>query len=159
MFSFRQKCLDADTVKAFFKTSLCWECCQKILYKITNVLSVSAYNTITTKPIATKTFCWKNKCHFLRNKFRMKCVIMTQMRWPKIYKNLHLKGGVNKWKWGKWVAIFPKNWYCPIPSCNKVTQSTSLKNCLSIFNFFTVSFFLLPLCISKENRTKAEENT
>ena len=70
-----------------------------------------------------------------------------------IYKNLHLRGGVNKWKWGKWVAIFPKNWYCPTSSCNKVTQSTSLKNCLSTFNFFPVSFFPLLLCVSRENRT------
>ena len=38
---------------------------------ITNVLSVSAYNTIMTKPIVKK-FCWKNKCHFLPNKkFRL----------------------------------------------------------------------------------------
>ena len=38
---------------------------------ITNVLSVSAYNTIKTKPIV-KNFCWKNKCHFLPNKtFRL----------------------------------------------------------------------------------------
>ena len=35
----------------------------------------------------------------------MKCVIMTQTRRPKTNKNLHLKGGVNKWKWGKWVAF------------------------------------------------------
>ena len=34
---------------------------------ITNVLSVSAFNTITTKPTVKK-FCWKNKCHFLPNK-------------------------------------------------------------------------------------------
>ena len=34
---------------------------------ITNALSVSAYNTITTKLIVKK-FCWKNKCHFLHNK-------------------------------------------------------------------------------------------
>ena len=34
---------------------------------ITNVLSVSAYNTITTKPIVKK-FCWKNKCHFYLTK-------------------------------------------------------------------------------------------
>ena len=33
----------------------------------TNVISVSAYNTITTKPIVKK-FCWKNKCNFLPNK-------------------------------------------------------------------------------------------
>ena len=52
-----------------------------------------------------KKLFWKNKCHFLRNKFRMKCVIMTQTRRPKTNKNLHLKGGVNKWKWGKWVAF------------------------------------------------------
>ena len=31
-----------------------------------------------------------------------------------------LGGNVNKWKWGKWVAIFPKNLYCPTPSSNKV---------------------------------------
>ena len=38
---------------------------------ITNVLAVSTYNTITTKPIVRK-FCWKNKCHFLPNKkFRL----------------------------------------------------------------------------------------
>ena len=38
---------------------------------ITNVLSVSVYNTITTKPIVEK-FCCKNKCHFLPNKkFRL----------------------------------------------------------------------------------------
>ena len=122
------------------------------MYTITNVLSVSAYNTVTTKSIVKK-LCWKNKCHFLRNKFRMKCIIMTQTRRPKTNKNLHLKGGVNKWKWGKWVAIFPKNWYCPTSSCNKVTQSTSLKNCLSTFNFFPVSFFPLLLCVSRENRT------
>ena len=74
-----------------------------------------------------------------------------------IYENLHLRGGVNKWKCGKWVAIFPNNWYCPSPSCNKVTQSTSLKNCLSTFNFFPVSFFLLLLCISTENITKLKK--
>ena len=34
---------------------------------ITDVLLVSAYNTIMTKPIVKK-FCWKNKCHFLPNK-------------------------------------------------------------------------------------------
>ena len=33
----------------------------------TNVLSVFAYDTITTKPIVKK-ICWKNKCHFLPNK-------------------------------------------------------------------------------------------
>ena len=33
----------------------------------TNVLSVSGYNTITTKPIVKK-LCWKNKCNFLDNK-------------------------------------------------------------------------------------------
>ena len=38
---------------------------------ISNVVSVSAYNTIMTKPIVNK-FCWKNKCHFLPNKkFRL----------------------------------------------------------------------------------------
>ena len=38
---------------------------------IANVLSVSPYNTITTKPIVKK-FRWKNKCHFLPNKkFRL----------------------------------------------------------------------------------------
>ena len=37
----------------------------------TNVLSVSAYDTITTKPIVKK-ICWKNKCPFLSNKkFRL----------------------------------------------------------------------------------------
>ena len=34
---------------------------------ITNVLSVTANNTLTTKPILKK-FCLKNKCHFLPNK-------------------------------------------------------------------------------------------
>ena len=34
---------------------------------ITNVLSVTAYNTIMTKPILKK-FYWKNKCLFLPNK-------------------------------------------------------------------------------------------
>ena len=34
---------------------------------ITNVLSVSAYNKITTTPIVKKLY-WKNKCHFLPNK-------------------------------------------------------------------------------------------
>ena len=74
-----------------------------------------------------------------------------------MYKNLHLTGSVNKWKWGNWVVIFPKNWYCSAPSCSKVTQITSLKNCLSTFNFFPVSFFLLLLCISRENRTKLKK--
>ena len=38
---------------------------------ITNVLSVTAYNNLTTKPIVKK-FCWKNKGHFLPNKnFRL----------------------------------------------------------------------------------------
>ena len=38
---------------------------------ITNVLSVTAYNTLATKPTVKK-FCWKNKCHFLPNKkFRL----------------------------------------------------------------------------------------
>ena len=53
---------------------------------ITDVLSVSAYNTITTKPIAKK-FCWKNKCHFLSKQkaeshinFCTLSVIMTQTR-------------------------------------------------------------------------------
>ena len=67
-------------------------------------------------------------------------VCLSLERWPSrdggcnkkgvvgIYKNLHLRGGVNKWKWGKWVAIFPNNWCCPTPSHNKITQSTSLKN-------------------------------
>ena len=40
------------------------------------------------------------------------------------------------------------------PSCNKVTQSTSLNNCLSTFSFFPVSFFPLLLYILRENRTK-----
>ena len=38
---------------------------------LTNVLSVTAYNTLTTKLIVKK-ICWKNKCHFLSNKkFRL----------------------------------------------------------------------------------------
>ena len=38
---------------------------------ITNVLSVSAYDTITTKPIM-KQICWENKFHFLPSKkFRL----------------------------------------------------------------------------------------
>ena len=41
--------------------------------------------------------------------------------------------GVNKFKW---VAIFPKNWHWP-----HVLRITSLKNCLSTFQFFPVSFF------------------
>ena len=54
---------------------------------------------------------------------------------------------------GEIVAIFPRNWYCPTPSCNKVTQSTSLKNCLLTFKF-PISFFPLLLSNSRENRTK-----
>ena len=53
---------------------------------ITNVLSVSAYNTITTKPVVKK-FCWKNKCHFLPKQkaeshinFCTLCVLVTQTR-------------------------------------------------------------------------------
>ena len=34
---------------------------------IKNVLSVTAYNTLTTKPVVKKIF-WKNKCHFLPTK-------------------------------------------------------------------------------------------
>ena len=45
----------------------------------------------------------------------------------------------------------------PHPSCHKFTQSTSLENCLSTFSFFLVSFFLLLLCISRENRTKLKK--
>ena len=38
---------------------------------ITNDLSATAYNILTTKPIVKK-FCWENKCHFLSNKkFRL----------------------------------------------------------------------------------------
>ena len=49
-----------------------------------------------------------------------------------IYRNLnaHLKGGINKQKWGTWVAIFPNDWYSPpslLPTWNKVTQS-NIKN-------------------------------
>ena len=57
------------------------------------------------------------------------------------------------------MAIFPKNWYCPTMghTCNKVTQRTSSKNCLSTFNFFSVSFIQLLLCISRENRTKMKK--
>ena len=44
---------------------------KKSCISIINVLSVSAYNIITPKPIVKK-FCWKNKCHFLPNKkFRL----------------------------------------------------------------------------------------
>ena len=74
-----------------------------------------------------------------------------------IYENLHLRGGVNKWKWGKWVAIFPKNWYCLTPSSNKVAQSKFLKNGLSTFNFIPVSFFLPLMRISRKNRTKLKK--
>ena len=31
-----------------------------------------------------------------------------------ICKNLHLREGVNKWKWRKWEAIFLRTWYCPL---------------------------------------------
>ena len=62
-------------------------------------------------------------------------------------------------KTGEIVVTFPKNWYCPTPSCNKVTQSTSLKNYLLTFKFFPISFFLLLLCISRENRTKLKKNS
>ena len=55
------------------------------------------------------------------------------------------------------MVIFPKNWYFPNPSCNKVTQSSSLKNCLSTFNFFPVSFFTHLLCISRKNRTQVKK--
>ena len=34
---------------------------------ISNALSVSAYNTLTTKP-KVKKFFWKNKCHFFPKK-------------------------------------------------------------------------------------------
>ena len=38
---------------------------------ISNVFSVSAFNTLTTEPIVKK-FCWKNKCHFfLTKQFRL----------------------------------------------------------------------------------------
>ena len=38
---------------------------------LTIAFSVTAYNTLTTKPIVKK-ICWKNKCHFLSNKrFRL----------------------------------------------------------------------------------------
>ena len=38
---------------------------------ITNVLSVTAYNTLTTKPIVKKSCC-RNKCHFLpKKRFRL----------------------------------------------------------------------------------------
>ena len=57
---------------------------------------------------------------------------------------------------GEIAAIFPRNWYCPNPSCNKVTQSTSLKNCLLTFKF-PISFFPLLLCNSRENRTKLKK--
>ena len=53
---------------------------------ITDVLSVSAYNTITTKPIAKK-FCWKNKCHFLsKQKAEMEAIDMSIL---KIYLKMH----------------------------------------------------------------------
>ena len=39
---------------------------KRFCISITNVLSVSAYNKMTT-PIVKK-FYWKNKCHFLPNK-------------------------------------------------------------------------------------------
>ena len=43
---------------------------------IRNVLSVSAYNTITTKRIVKK-FCWKNKCNFLPNK--KFCLVLSRI--------------------------------------------------------------------------------
>ena len=38
----------------------------------------------------------------------------------------HLIGGVNKWKQGKWVAIFPKNWYCPHPNAEYISEELSV---------------------------------
>ena len=29
---------------------------------------------------------------------------------------VHLRGGINKQKLEKWVAVFPNNWYCPLPT-------------------------------------------
>ena len=52
-------------------TAVCWEFCQKILLTITNVLSVSVYDTRRTKLIV-KNVCWKNECYILPNKkFRL----------------------------------------------------------------------------------------
>ena len=46
---------------------------------MSNVLSVSAYNTLTTEPIVKK-FCWKNKGHFFPKKsFVHKFLIPTDL--------------------------------------------------------------------------------
>ena len=43
-------------------------------------------------------------------------VVIKRGRWN-IHNSLfdHLREDVNKWKYGKWVDIFPKNWYCTHP--------------------------------------------
>ena len=58
---------------------------------------------------------------------------------------------------GEMGGNFSKELVLPTPSCNKVTQSTSLKNCLSTFTFFPFSFFPHLLCISRKNRIKLKK--
>ena len=79
-------------------------------------------------------------------------VIIKRFRWN---KSLHFRGGVDKWKQRKWVAVFLKNWYCHphtllSPPCSKVTESNikivklnpRTTEELSIYiNFFLISSY------------------
>ena len=65
--------------------------------------------------------------------------------------------------WHGW-QFFLRIGATPLPPCNKLTQSnikkmqiTSLKICLSMFNFFQVSFSPLLLWILTENRIKLKK--
>ena len=78
-------------------------------------------------------------------------------------KNFTREAGVNKWKWGKWVAIFPKNWYCPT-TFNYVTQISIRKFILHIWKtvylhliLFRLASFPPLLCISTKNKTKLKK--
>ena len=55
---------------------------------ISNVFSVSAFNTLTTEPIVKK-FCWKNKCHFfLTNSFVYQYSISTHLTESRLFLSI-----------------------------------------------------------------------
>ena len=74
-----------------------------------------------------------------------------------------MRGGANKWKWEKCVAIFPKNWYCTPPPPSPTPSSATLHLWrivdlhLTIVDLALQYFFPLLLCISRENRIKLKK--